>query len=248
MKKIISNATLDLINSEYRCGQVHYHESDDYVEIWSQYFGSVESECIKQSVLISECSEKNHVISKTLSLPEVQLTTCAPVFNNTDRWMKSKKEVLLKHYCSFFNEIEGKTSLSFVKKEHFSYDSRSVWYAENRVLVSEQDIKWFYHFDSMGGFPASAFGVIIMEYYKSQNDFERIDMIISELDAADLSSRSLVSILRSTYAFRNLLKAWDAFYEDSYNSMLKKGLDPAKKLRGLKPVGKKEGVVYGSAI
>lgn len=245
MKKIISNSKQDLFVSEAPTSRFRYHDSDSLRELADVCLDSYSSLDTTSSVFSYIGFEKNHIISKVVCLPRVQLTTYAVASNSIDRWIK---EISLASYDSVFDDLYDHTSLAFVKKSNFFYDSGSVSFFENRVLVNEQDIKLFYEFDNKGGFAASAFSVIIMEYYKSQNDFERIESIMSELNASMLSSRSLISILRSTYAFRDLLKTWNSFYEDSYQSMLAKGLDPVRKLRGLKPVEKKEDGIYGNAI
>lgn len=147
------------------------------------------------------------------------------------------KRIFVSEYAAYSAEHTPINVVTWNYKSGFSYSDASVEAINSRAeLLSLKDVKSFYNADSQGGFFASAFSVVIMDYLRLNREFEKIDEIMSKLDANMLSSRSLISILRSTYSSKAMIPHWDDFYSDAYNSLQSKGIDPVRKLRGLKKV------------
>ena len=63
--------------------------------------------------------------------------------------------------------------------------------------------------------------------------FQKVDLLLKEIDVTIEDEKTLVSILRITFPLRFVLKHWSSFLDKVRVSLLSRNLDVDKILRGL---------------
>ncbi|HHT7700751.1 hypothetical protein ACFGW3_05935 [Pasteurella multocida] len=140
------------------------------------------------------------------------------------------------------NELFIRTPLSYssdIKKHMANYYHLNIsdFKYENTLLSEREMVSHFnkiYFFEVIKDeYKASAYTTLIMRHALHHNKIEYVNKFIKSLDKEQLTSWSLIALLRSVSICKNDISEWAVLLDFSTRKIINEGLDPIRELYGL---------------